>query len=254
MAEGLSVQISAPRDGARVSGSVEVRVRAESDAAAVESIDISMGELSETLAESAGSVTLDTEGLEPGHYQIEALARDEAGNRGRARITVEVVSEGSSRVWIEPKPAELAPGETCTLHLHLSDTEGIAGFQLTCTWDPAALELGDGEEAVAVGAAVPESADAPMVNTETKGRLVVLLLSPGKELKEDESELLTIKLRALEDAPSAEVPIQWGAGQNDVLLCDSEARLIAPGPERVNGSVTVRSADEAGNGGRDDDA
>lgn len=243
-ADGITVEIASPSAGAEVGGQVEVEVRAQSEAAPVRRIEVVMGALSAVVEGSEGAVTLDVGALEPGLREIVATAEDEAGNRGIARIEVQVVEESPFRLWMEPDPEAIAPGETSSVRVHLGPADGLAGVQFALTWDPEILELEDGVAGVKAGAAVPEGAPPPVVNAQTDGRLVVLVISPEAEFAAAESEIIVIRLRAREGAPAGEAALTWGDRPGDLLISDSQARLVEPDPERVDGHVTIRTADE----------
>ena len=241
-ADGLSVEITGPQDGAEVSGLVKVQVRARSEAAPVLAIEVAMGDLTATVDGGEGVVAFDAGELEPGFYEVLATAEDQAGNRGEARIQVDVVARHGLRIWMDCRPEEVAPGERFTVHAHLSSTDDVAGFQLVMTWDEAVLELADGAESVMRGAAVPDGAPPSIVNAETDGELTVLLIAPEADFAADESEILVVSMAVRGDAPAGEVQLRWGAAPGQILICDSRARLVEPGPERVDGSVTILPA------------
>ncbi len=152
-------------------------------------------------------------------------------------------TQPSARLWMEAEPETVTPGESVTVQVHLSPTESLAGFQVVITWDPTGLELAD-PEAVRLGAAIPDDAPGPVVNAENGGRLVVLVVTPEAQFDSRESEILRFDLTAREDAQSGKAALEWGAAPHEVLLCDANARLIEPRPEKIDGSVTIRGNSE----------
>lgn len=243
-ADGITVEIASPTAGAEVSGQVEVEVRARSETVPVREIEITMDGLSATVDGAEGSVTFDTHSVKPGRCEIVATAEDEAGSRGTARIEVQVVAQRPFRLWMEPDPETIVPGASCALHVHLAPAQDVAGFQLALAWNPEILELEDGVAGVTRGAAVPEDAPAPVVNAQTNGRLVVLVTSPETEFAAAESEILIVRLRAREGAPEGDTALTWGDRPGDVLISDGRGGLIEPGPKRLDGRVTILTADD----------
>ena len=85
-----SVSLLAPRDGASVSGTVRVEVRA-ADAAGVLAVALYIdGRVVASAASSPLSFDWNTAGDSAGTHRLEAVAFDAAGNRGSSAVSVTV--------------------------------------------------------------------------------------------------------------------------------------------------------------------
>lgn len=239
-AEGIVVEIVEPAAGAEVSGMLQVQIQARSDAGPVGRIEVSMGQLSATNEGDSGLISLDAGSLEPGRYEMVAVATDEAGNRGVASVEVEVVARELLRIWLEPERDVVAAGESIRVKAHLSSAIPVAGVQMLLRWDPEKLQLDGGEGAVSPGVALPEGAPEPLVNASIPGQLTVLLISPEIDIAAADTEIAVIAFQALEGAEAGTVAIRWGDGPGDLLVADSAARLVELRPESIEAQITIR--------------
>ena len=234
-----TVAITAPAAGAEVIGNFDVTANATPQAAeaTITKIDVSVNGLTKTITGPTGTVTFDSLNLQNGANTITAVATDSNGKTGQATRNITVNNPVPFTVSVQD--ATVASGANVTVPLVMSDTTGVAGFQMTINYDQTKLELIGGDAALVKGAAVP-GGSMIMPNTTTPGVIRVVVAGTAN-FTADGGEILTIAFKAIGAAGPTVVDIDDTAGApTKMVFADAMAAPLDPQPTAVPGTVTIQ--------------
>ncbi len=231
-----TVEITSPAAGATVSGNFDVTVNAtaQTPGATITKIDVSVNGMPQTINGAAGTVTLNSLNLPNGTNTITAVATDSNGKTGQA--TRDVVADN---FVVYGGNATVAAGANVTVRIVMTDTTGVAGFQMTINYDQSKLQLVGGDAAIGKGDAVP-GGSLLLPNTATPG-VISLAVAGMATFDNARTELLTIEFQAIGAAGPTVIDIDDTAGApTRLLFADAMATPIDPQPTAVDGTVTIQ--------------
>jgi Cohesin domain len=141
----------------------------------------------------------------------------------------------TARVWVEPAKSTLAVGQTASVTVQIDNVQGLAGFELHLTYDPAILDVQDADASTAgVQVALGNflAPDFIAFNQAGKGKIDVAVLQlPPSEPVSGNGPLIAFTVKAQAPGDSA-------LTLETVLLADKNAASIPVRTE--NGQVIVK--------------
>ncbi len=235
-----TVNITDPAGGTTVSGVLNVTCNAAVGipGATIDHIDVTLASspVTKTITGGSGTVSFDTTQFTNGAHTITAVATDSFGLIGQASINVTV---DNFLVYAEDRA--ITSGGTGTVSVKMTDTSGVAGFQMTINYDPNDLVVVGGNAGVTAGAAVP-AGTLLIVDTLTAGVGVITVAVAGVTLFDGaEDEILAIAFQAIGGAGDTLVDIDDTGGATTLLkFSDETGTDIVPQPAAVDGTVTIQ--------------
>ena len=234
-----TVNITTPDAGETVTGDFDVCVDAtpNTPGATITRIDVAFAGTTKTVTGATGTVTFDSTAVANGSQTIAAVATDSNGRIGQATRDVTVNNVPAFTVCVQN--VTVASGANVTVPIVMSDTTGVAGFQMTINYDQTKLELVGGDAAIAKGDAVPAEAMI-MPNTATPG-VIRVAVAGTTDFDATKTEILTIEFQAIGSPGPTAIHIDDSAEAPTLFqFSDATATPIDPQPTAVDGTVTIQ--------------
>ena len=235
-----TVNITTPDPGETVSGDFDVSVNAtpHTYGATITTVDVAVNGMAQTISGADGTVTFDSLNLQNGTNTITAVATDSNGRIGQATRDV-TVNNVVPDFTVTVQNVTVASGANVTVPIVMSDTTGVAGFQMTINYDQTKLELVGGDAAIAKGDAVP-AGTMIMPNIATPG-VIRVAVAGTTDFDATKTEILTIEFQAIGSPGPTAIHIDDSAEAPTLFqFADATATPIDPQPVAVDGTVTIQ--------------
>ena len=232
-----TVEITSPEDGDTVSGDFEVVVTATAQEPGedIDHIDITVDGITQRINAASGIKTFDSTQLSNGTHAITAVATDTLTVTGSDTIDVTV---DNFTVYVED--TNVASGGSTTVSVKMTDTTGVAGFQMTINYDQVALQVVGGDAGVQLGESAAAASPLLVRDTTTAG-VITIAVAGTTNFDAAKDEILTINFGSLGPTGDTDIDIdETGGAPTPLAFKDNTGSDISPQPVAVDGTVTVQ--------------
>lgn len=237
----VSVTITAPAAGANIpQGTTQDIAATVTASAGVDRVVFKIDGVTKATDTTAPyTYAWDTTGETIGSHSILVTAYDKSTPEKSATATRNVtVAISGYAVYVES--AQVASGGTVIVQVKMTDTTGVAGFQMTIKYDANALTVVGGNAGVQLGESAAAASPLLMANTATAG-VITAAVAGTTNFDATKTEILTIEFQAIGAAGATVVDIDdTAAAPTELKFSDNTGADLAPQPAAVDGTVTIQ--------------